>query len=175
MKRQKRKAKAAGGQKMANQENAGNGGKKVSRRDSFRTFGEWGALAAVVVAGGWYAVDYVVGTVGELDLTKIGNGKPTIVQIHDPNCPRCVELQGETRDALGSIDNDELQYLVANIRSESGRAFAEEQGVGHVTLLLFDGKGQRLNVLVGNNSSETLERAFRRLLQSASTASAETS
>lgn len=174
MKRQKRKAKAAGGQKAANPENAG-GGKKVSRRESFRTFGEWGALAAVVAAGGWYAVDYVVGTVGELDLTKIGNGKPTIVQIHDPNCPRCVELQGETREALGNIDDDDLQYLVANIRSESGRAFAEEQGVGHVTLLLFDGKGQRLNVLAGNNSSETLERAFRRLLQSASTASAGTS
>ncbi len=168
MKRQKRKAKAGSG-KAASSENSG-GGKKVNRRESFRVFGEWGALAAVLAAGGWYAIDYVVGTVGELDLTKIGNGTPTIVQIHDPNCPRCVELQGETRDALGNFDDDELQYLVANIRSEEGRAFAQDQGVGHVTLLLFDGKGQRTNVLVGNNSSESLERAFRRLLRSSATA-----
>ena len=31
--------------------------------------------------------------VAEKDLTKIGKGKPYVVQIHDPNCPICTALQ----------------------------------------------------------------------------------
>lgn len=131
-----------------------------------RRFGEWGILGAVVLAGGVYAISHVSATIAELDLTKLGNGMPTIVQIHDPNCPRCVELQGEARDALAEFDDGELQYLVANIRSDDGRDFANEHGVGHVTLILFDGEGRRRNVLVGNNSSATLIREFGRLLRS---------
>ncbi|TQV72465.1 hypothetical protein [Denitrobaculum tricleocarpae] len=172
MKRKKHKTKPAGSQKTAPTNsagtNAGNASKR-SRREAMRRFGEWGLLGAVIAGGGIYAIGHVSATISELDLTKLGNGMPTIVQIHDPNCPRCVELQGETRDALAKFDG-ELQYLVANIRSEKGRDFAQEHGVGHVTLILFDGKGRKRDVLVGNNSSATLTREFRRLLRSSSAA-----
>ncbi|WP_282609525.1 twin-arginine translocation signal domain-containing protein [Pelagibius sp. Alg239-R121] len=165
MKRQKHKTKPAGARKTSVQDGTKAPGKKTSRRDFLRTFGEWGVVGAAVGVGGWYAIGYVSATIGELDLTKLGNGTPTIVQIHDPQCPRCVELQGETRDALADFSDGELQYLVANIRSDSGRDFANAQGVGHVTLLLFDGTGRRRDVLVGNNTSETLKREFQRLLR----------
>lgn len=171
MKRQKRKAKAAGSQNTPPQTGGANAPKKSDRRAALRRFGEWGLLGAVVMAGGVYAIGHVSATIGELDLSRIGNGMPTIVQVHDPNCPRCVELQGEARDALAEFEDGELQYLVANIRSESGRDFAQEHGVGHVTLILFDGEGRRRDVLVGNNSSEILTREFRRLLRSSERAS----
>ena len=98
----------------------------------------------------------------EHDLSLIGNGIPAVVQIHDPQCQRCVALQRETRDALCEFDESELQFLVANIRSEEGRALAAAHGVGHVTLLLFDASGQRRAVLAGSNESEYLAAAFRR-------------
>ena len=38
------------------------------------------------------AGEYVEATIREGDLSQIGNGTPTVVQIHDPQCPRCVAL-----------------------------------------------------------------------------------
>jgi hypothetical protein len=112
--------------------------------------------------GGWYLVDNFVSTLQELDLSKIGNGIPAVVQIHDPECPRCRELQKQAREAMESFDSNELQYLVANIRQDKGRELAETQRVGHVTLLLFDGNGKRQGILVGVNPSKQLVSTFRR-------------
>jgi hypothetical protein len=56
-----------------------------------------------------------------------------------------------------------IQFLVANIRSPEGRQFATAHGVGHVTLLLFDGSGRRREVLVGERTSEHLLEIFMRL------------
>ena len=121
------------------------------------------AVAAAGV-GGWYLVAEVRAGLREEDLSQIGNGIPAVVQIHDPQCPHCRALQRETRDALAAFDDGDLQYLIANIRTPEGRRFATTHGVGHVTLLLFDGAGERRDVLVGANTSEHLERAFHRHL-----------
>jgi len=117
---------------------------------------------AVIGGGGWYLAEEVRATNREHDLSKLGNGIATVVQVHDPRCPTCRALQRETRDALESFDADELQYLVANIRRTEGRAFAIAHRVGHVTLLLFDGQGNRRDTLTGSYKAEALERAFRR-------------
>jgi hypothetical protein len=110
---------------------------------------------------GWYLVDEVRATIQDGDLTRIGNGIPTIVQIHDPQCPKCVALKQETRDALSNFEDGKLQYLVANIRTVEGKMLATSHGVGHVTLLLFDGQGRKLNTLVGSNTSRYLTKMFR--------------
>ncbi len=160
MKRQKRKAR------KSEQKTKATPGpvvprKATSRRALLSKLGT-GAIAVAVVGGaGWYLVEDVKATIREEDLERIGQGIPTVVQIHDPQCPRCVALQKEARSAMGAFDDDELQFLVANIRSEKGRKLANEHGVGHVTLLLFDGEGEVRNVLSGQRESETLERAFR--------------
>ena len=124
---------------------------------------------ALVVAGaggiGWYIASEVRAGIQEADLTKIGNGIPTIVQIHDPQCPVCQALQKKARAALEKFEEGELQYLVANIRQDKGRRLANQHNVQHVTLLLFDGKGERREILAGPNSSANLERAFRRHLE----------
>ncbi len=100
----------------------------------------------------------------EQDLTRIGNGTPTIVQIHDPRCSLCVALQRETRDALCDFDDAELQFVIANIRSDEGAQLARRHGVRHVTLLLFDGDGRRRLVMTGPQRSEDLRGVFRRHL-----------
>lgn len=135
-----------------------------SRRRFLMKMANGALVTAVVGGGGWYLVSEVRASIREEDLSRIGNGVPAVVQIHDPQCPQCRALQREARKALAEFSDGELQYLVANIRSPEGRRLANAHGVGHITLLLFDADGQRRDVLVGPNTSERLERAFRQHL-----------
>ena len=170
MKRQKHKAKAGKPRKTATtaapaaeaQASAKKPRNMFSRRDAMRTVVLVVAGTAAVGGLGWYLVEEVQATIREDDFTQIGNGIPTVVQIHDPQCTHCAALQRETRKALSAFDNDELQYVVANIRTAKGSSLARSHGVSHVTLLLFDGAGNRQGTLVGTNSSEYLEEVFRR-------------
>lgn len=136
-----------------------------SRRDLLRNVGYGAVGAAIIGGGGWYFISSVQAGIAEQDLSRLGNGIPTVVQIHDPQCPRCRALQKEVREALSELDGDEIQYLVANIRQPEGRSLAAAHGVGHVTLLLFDGSGTRRGVLVGENRSDILLGEFKRLIR----------
>lgn len=133
-----------------------------SRRDFLRKARNRSLLALVLGGGGWLVVDDVRATIREGDLSRIGQGVPTIVQIHDPQCPLCSALQREARDAMSDFEPDQLQFVVANIRGEEGRKFAASHGVGHVTLLLLDPKGKRREVLTGPNTSSYLKAIFER-------------
>ncbi len=164
MKRQKRKSKQAS--RKDRNPPAGQGGseEKLTRRAFLGKFRTGAAVTVAVGGASWFLADSVMATMREQDLSRIGNGIPAVVQIHDPQCPQCQALQREARDALCDFDDSELQFLVANIRSDEGRQLARAHGVGHVTLLLFDGSGQRRAVLAGPNESEYLAGAFRRHL-----------
>ncbi|MEM6637490.1 MAG: thioredoxin family protein [Pseudomonadota bacterium] len=120
-----------------------------------------GAVAAVVLgAGGYWGQRAYCATMTEHDLSRVGNGVPTVVQIHDPQCGLCRELQKETRAALRSFDDGSVNYVVANIRTTDGQSFAARHGVGHVTLLLFDGNGILLRTINGVTPRSELEDAF---------------
>ena len=131
------------------------------KRASLNTIRNW-AIGAAVVGGGsyWFATD-VQATMREHDLTRLGQGIPTVVQIHDPACPRCAALQRTARAAMSGFDETELVFLVANINTEEGRAIATANGVGHVTLLLFDGDGRRREIIQGPSTEARLEEAFK--------------
>ncbi len=134
------------------------------RRKFLLNMRKYTIAGAVVGSAGWFAVDDVCATMRENDLSQIGNGTPSVVQIHDPNCNLCLSLQREARDAMGDFKEDQLQFIVANIISEKGQQLAASHGVGHVTLLLFDGAGKRRNTLVGPNTSEYLKDVFQQHL-----------
>lgn len=136
----------------------------LDRREALRRARNWGLLVAFAGGGGWLLVDDMIATARELDLSQIGKGIPTVVQIHDPQCPRCRALQREVRSAMKAFGDDELRYLVANIRDQDGRDLAHAHRVGHVTLLLFDGEGRRRDIVVGQRSSGALKSMFRRHL-----------
>ncbi|MEM7426194.1 MAG: hypothetical protein AAF441_08860 [Pseudomonadota bacterium] len=165
MKRQKAKRKTRSKQSRPQsgpQTDAATKAPPTKSRRQFLDFAKsWGVVGALAVGGGWYLIDEVTATIAEGDLSKIGNGIPTVVQIHDPSCPRCTELQRQARKAMGDFGSDELQFLVANIKSEKGRALATKHGVGHITLLMLDGGGTRRDALHGVHDSSYLSTVFR--------------
>lgn len=136
--------------------------KPQSRRDFIANSAIYGLGATAVLGGGWYFANSMSAAARESDLTTIGNGVPAIVQIHDPNCSQCAALQKETRAAISNLKEGSLQFLVANIRTQEGRSLANKHGVGHVTLLLFDGKGERRMVLTGSKTEAGLTPVFER-------------
>ncbi len=133
---------------------------KADRRKFLKQMRTGTIAIAVIAGGGYFALNKVQATISEHDLSKIGNGRPAIVQIHDPQCPVCLALQRETRDALRAFNPGDFEYLVANIRSKKGSAFANKYFVPHVTVLLFDGKGKLSKVLNGSNKSDFLKAEF---------------
>lgn len=134
--------------------------KGMERRDVLR-LARTGAigLGAVGVAG-FFGLRSFQAHAAEHDLSRIGNGVPMVVQIHDPQCALCRTLQGEARAALKGFDVDDLQYVVANIRTPEGRALASQHGVPHVTLLLMDGRGRVQDVIRGVTNRDILKGAF---------------
>lgn len=131
-------------------------------RRSFIRLARNGAIAAAVLAGGgWFAVGQVQAHYTRRDLTVIGNGIPTVVQIHDPTCPICTQLQKEMLQAAKAFSDEELQVRIAPISTAEGRSLAAQHGVSHATLLLFDGSGRVRRVLTGPNDRESLETSFK--------------
>ncbi len=135
-------------------------------RRNFLRLARNGAIALAVVGGlGFLFVQNVRSSINEHDLSRIGNGTPTIVQIHDPQCSQCRSLQRETRDALSGFNDNDVDYVVANIRTNEGSRFAMKYSVPHVTLLLFDKNGQLRTTLRGQRQSDELRTAFRQFLR----------
>ncbi|MEM1066658.1 MAG: hypothetical protein AAGJ74_14250, partial [Pseudomonadota bacterium] len=75
-----------------------------SRRNTLKLLRNGGIAALVLGGAGVVSVNAVRATIAEQDLTRIGNGTPAIVQIHDPTCAMCTELQRETRKALRGFE-----------------------------------------------------------------------
>jgi len=164
MKRQKQKVKHSNKKKSNQPTQAEEMKQKPTRRDFLKKIRSGAVASAVIGGGGWFLVKDFKDTMQEHDLTRIGNGIPTIVQIHDPQCPKCIALQRETRDALDNFEEGQFQFLVANIRTPKGQALATTHRVSHVTLLIFDAAGKKQEVLVGQNQSRHLTGVFRRHL-----------
>ena len=135
-----------------------------AKRDTMKLLRNGGIAAVILGAGGFVSVRAVRATVAEQDLTTIGQGRPTIVQIHDPTCALCTELQRQARSALRAIDSKLLDYRVANIRTDEGASFANGVGAAHVTLVLFDGEGALVQRLEGVRQADELQREFEALL-----------
>ena len=95
----------------------------------------------------------------EHDLSVIGTGLPTVVQIHDPGCRLCRQLRNNTDDAMRGLD-EQLIYRIADITTTDGRRLQRKYDVEHVTLLLFDGAGELRNVLTGVRDEDSLRRSF---------------
>lgn len=132
----------------------------ASRRSLLRLARNGAIAMAVLGGGGWLAVRQVQSHYTLRDLSVIGNGTPSVVQIHDPTCPICTRLQKEMLAAAEAFDEGALQVRVATIDSTEGRALASRHGVSHATLLLFDGQGRVRRVLAGANDRDVLRNAF---------------
>lgn len=161
MKKQRKATHKAGKAGVATSRSEHGGAVDGSRRRLLRHIRNGAIAAGVLSIGGWGLAHAYQTHVERHDLSVIGNGIPTVVQIHDPQCPICRALQKETLRAAGAFDDGALQVRVANIRSTEGRALADRHGVPHVTLLLFDGQGAMQQVLRGPQEADDLRHQFR--------------
>lgn len=158
MKKQNRKPRKSN---PAKQENSTPASEPQSTRRDVLRLARNGLIAAGVLGGsGAYAVSAVRATAIEQDLSRIGAGIPAVVQIHDPTCSMCTALQHETRKALHDFDDGEIEYVVANIKTQAGSAFANHHGQPHVTLMLMDPKGEPVRILNGPQDRNTLRGIF---------------
>ncbi|WP_299656275.1 thioredoxin family protein [uncultured Tateyamaria sp.] len=120
-----------------------------------------GAVAsAVALGGGVWGLSSFRTYASEHDLSRVGNGDLAIVQIHDPQCPTCTALQKQTRRALRDFDDCGLSYLVADINTDEGAAFARRFNAPNVTLLLFDGQGALQRRVQGMQQASALAGVF---------------
>ena len=133
---------------------------QATRRGMLR-LGVYGAAAALGAgAVGAWGVSSFRAYAAEHDLTRVGEGPVTIVQVHDPQCPTCTALQKQTRAALRDFDDCGITYLVADIKTPEGAAFARKYRVPHVTLLLFDGAGELHLTVQGLQNADRLAEVF---------------
>ncbi|MDC0434368.1 thioredoxin family protein [bacterium] len=155
------KAPAASGATQASQVSAPKTGGKssvalpsMSRRNALRA-----AAAAVVVVGGGVALHRHDVQAREMhDLASIGQGVPTVVQVHDTTCPSCRALMSATRKAIEDFPG--VNYRVADITTADGREFQAKYNAQKITLILLDSKGKRLQTLTGVRTPEELRELF---------------
>lgn len=99
---------------------------------------------------------YMQNSKAEHDLSVVGNGLPTVVQVHDPGCRLCNQLKSNLGKVKGEFEG-KIQFKTANILKQKGRDFAKKYKVPHVTLLFFDKKGERVNTIQGVTSSDVIK------------------
>jgi hypothetical protein len=94
------------------------------------------------------------------DLSVIGQGVPTVVQIHDPKCQLCLQLRRNANSAIARIAGDDLLFRVADVTTHEGRRLQRKHKVPNVTLLLFDRDGKLNRSLNGVKGDDVLHQAF---------------
>jgi len=123
-------------------------------------------IAAVAIGGAAFGLNALETGKRELhDLTVIGQGKPVIVQIHDPKCPTCRRLKNIVTN---EIDGDEVAYRLADITSVEGKALQDKYRVPTITLLFFDKRGKHVHTTRGLQTKEQIRVALRTVVETQS-------
>ncbi|MEM7208180.1 MAG: thioredoxin family protein [Pseudomonadota bacterium] len=86
------------------------------------------------------------------DLSAIGQGRPVLVQVHDPKCSMCQRLLSSVDRVMP--DYPDVDFRIANINVPSGNGFARRHSVGNVTLILFDARGNKVDTGIGFQSDD---------------------
>lgn len=133
---------------------------KINRRDALRLAGMGGIGLTGLAGGGLWIAAGARAQAAEHDLSRIGQGVPAIVQVHDPSCTMCTALQRQTRRALRCDYAQSPIYLVADLRTDDGIQFSASTGARRVTLVLLDGGGEVQDILVGLRPRDELKTIF---------------
>ncbi len=98
------------------------------------------------------------------DLSVIGKGTPTIVQVHDPKCPKCKKLMSNTKIALRDYD-DKFVFKIADITTPQGQRIQREHDARIISLLIFNGRGELKRRISGVKDPDVLDIEFDDFLQ----------
>jgi len=97
------------------------------------------------------------------DLTQIGKGKNVVVQVHDHNLVGSIDLM-ETLNKVRPEYAANVEFVVADLLTPEGQAFATNHNVSSVTLVFFAPDGTQRGVVKGaqdiNTLRSSLDQAF---------------
>lgn len=93
------------------------------------------------------------------DLSLIGQDSVSVVLVHDKNLVASTKMM-ELLNKVRSEYEGKVLFLAVDIDTPTGNRFSREQRVGVVDLVIFDGNGERLDVLDGNTSEQALRLAL---------------
>jgi len=130
------------------------------RRFFERSFYTLAVLAMVAVVMGAYHKNKQI----EYDLSVVGNGTATVVQVQDPDCALCRRLKNNLDSVKGDFKSN-VQFKTANLVQESGQRFSLRHNVQHVTLVFFNSRGQRVNTLEGVTPAADIRLALQALTE----------
>ena len=80
------------------------------------------------------------------DLSKIGHGSNIVVLVQNKGASQSMDLL----NLLNSVRNDyrgKIDFMIADIDTEEGKAFEQQQQLNSSVLVLFGPDGTRLNVI----------------------------
>jgi len=133
---------------------------KAAKPFNWKKNSKWLAIASlVIILSGYLFVTGEQQSRIDHDLSVVGNGKNTVVQIHDPGCQLCRRLKVNV-DSVKPDFEEKVQFKIADIKTSKGAEFAEKYNVPHVTLLLFNRSGRLVNTLRGVSSKEAITNAL---------------
>ena len=112
-------------------------------------------VAAVAIGGTAFGLNALETGKRELhDLSVIGQGVPSIIQIHDPKCPTCRRLKNIVTNTLSS--EIPVNYRLADITTVEGKALQSKYNVPNITLLYFDKRGKHVHTTQGLQTKEQI-------------------
>ena len=119
-------------------------------------------IALVILGVLWLAVSNLPRGYSR-DLTQIGKGKNVVVQVHDHNLVGSIDLM-ETLNKVRPEYAATVEFVVADLLTQEGQAFATQHNVSSVTLIFFAPDGTRRGAIQGaqdpNSLRNSLNQAF---------------
>ena len=96
------------------------------------------------------------------DLSKLGQGLPAVVLVHDKNSMGSLELMSLLNKVRPDY-TDKLEFIVVNINSKEGKIFREQQNIDGIVLVLFSHKGIKRGTLTNRKDEAGLRSELNKL------------
>ena len=96
------------------------------------------------------------------DLSKIGQGMPAVVLVHDKGSVGSLELMTLLNKVRPDYA-DEMEFIVVNINSREGKMFREQQNIDGVVLVLFGHNGIKRGTLANSKDEAELRAELSKL------------
>ena len=96
------------------------------------------------------------------DLSKIGQGIPAVVLVHDKGSMGSLNLMALLNKVRPDY-TDKVKFIVVNINSKEGKMFREQHNIDGIVLVLFSHKGIKRGTLANSNDEAELRSELNKL------------
>ena len=93
------------------------------------------------------------------DLTRIGKGKAAVVLVRDKNATQSFDLMDEL-NGLRDKFSGKAEFLLTDFDTPEGRAFVTANDAGRLAVVVFDARGNKVNILYPPQTADSLQQAI---------------